>query len=563
MGYILGINELLHDTSAVLLKDGKLLGAVEEERLSGEKHALGFCLMGKPPEYSVNWLLDYFGVKESQIDAVALSFDVGALRIMQMLFNIFSEAIQKMSVKSAFKQKSKNDPGMNIIPGATYGFFIKRRAYLNELRRRFRNVISVKHHLAHAASAYYCSGFDQANVFVTDGVGDESPTSLYYGRDGELIPIKQFHAHQSLGTLYRTVSQICGFVYFDAGKTMGLSAYGTPREMLGKYLNVYPYSYDIDFKPLRDLWKLARDDQPIMDIHKDIAATLQERLEAAGMEMTRLMHAKTGCRNLCLGGGVSLNCVMNSVLLNSDMVDDIFVQPAAMDMGAALGAAIWVARMRGEPLPDAMEDVFLGPEYSDDEIKATLDATPGIEYKHYKQIAKPVAKLLAENKTIGWFQGRMEFGPRALGARSILASPVEPYMKDVVNDIKGRERWRPLAPVILEERMGDWFYDPYPSPFMTLNFQFRDEVQARVPSVVHADGSARVQSVSKNSRAKRYRKLLEEFEKLTGIPMLMNTSYNERGVPIACAPKHALSSFKKTALDHLAIGSFLVLKRKD
>ena len=235
------------------------------------------------------------------------------------------------------------------------------------------------------------------------------------------------------------------------------------------------------------------------------------------------------------------------MLVNTEMVDDIFVQPAAMDMGAALGAAIWVARLRGEPLPDAMEDVYLGPEYSDEEIKIVLDSTPGIKYKHYKQIATPVAKHLAENKTVGWFQGRMEFGPRALGARSFLASPIEPYMKDVVNDIKGRERWRPLAPVILEERMSDWFYDPYPSPFMTLNFQFKDGVQSKVPSVVHADGSARVQSVSKNSRGKRYRKLLEEFEKLTG-------------VPIACAPKHALASFKNTALDYLAIGSFLVSK---
>jgi len=561
LGYILGINELLHDTSAVLLKDGKLMGAIEEERLSGEKHALGLCLMGEPPDRSVNWLLDYFGVRESQIDAVAISFDVNARTMMRMLYNIFSEAFQKMSVKSAFKQKSKNDPGMNIIPGATYGYFVKRRAYFSELRRRFKNVVNVKHHLAHAASAYYCSGFDRANVFITDGVGDESPTSLYYGRDGELIPIKQFHPHQSLGTLYRTVSQICGFVYFDAGKTMGLSAYGTPREELGKYLSVYPYSYDIKFKQLRELWRLSRDDQPIMDIHKDIAATLQERLESAGTEMTRLMSAKTGCRNLCLGGGVSLNCVMNSVLLNSGLVDDIFVQPAAMDMGAALGAAIWVARMRGEPLPDTMEDVYLGPEYSDDEIKIVLDSTPGIKYKHYKQIAKPVAKHLAANKAVGWFQGRMEFGPRALGARSILASPIEPYMKDVVNDIKGRERWRPLAPVILEERMSDWFHNPYPSPFMTLNFQFKDDVQSKVPSVVHADGSARVQSVAKNSRAKRYRKLLEEFEKLTGVPMLMNTSYNERGVPIACSPKHALASFKNTALDYLAIGGFLASKK--
>ena len=562
MGYILGINELLHDTSAVLVKDGKILGAVEEERLSGEKHALGLCLMGKPPDYSINWCLDYFGIQEREIDAVAISFDVSPARMMKMLFDIFSEASQKMSVKSAFAQKSKNDPGMNIIPGATYGYFWKRRRYLANLAKRFGEVVFVKHHIAHAASAYYCSGFDRANVFVTDGVGDESPTSLFYGKDGELIPIKQWHPHQSLGTLYRTVSQICGFVYFDAGKTMGLSAYGTPREELGKYLKSYPYSYDVDFKELRKLWKFARDTQPIMDIHKDIAATLQERLESTALELTKFMHAKTGCPNLCLGGGVSLNCVMNSHLLNSEFVDDIFVQPAAMDMGAALGAALWVAHKRGQPPPGVMEDAFLGPEYSNEEIKMTLDDEPNIEFTFHDNIEKPTAELLAANKPVGWFQGRMEFGPRALGARSILASPINDDMKDIVNDIKARERWRPLAPVILEERMADWFVNPYPTPFMTLNLQFKDEMRNKVPSVVHADASARVQSVAPNSRAKRYRRLLLEFEKITGVPILMNTSFNERGVPIACAPKNALSTFRNTALKYLAIGNFMVVKKE-
>jgi len=561
VGYILGVNELLHDTSAVLLKDGKLMGAIEEERLSGEKHALGLCLMGKPPDYSINWCLDQFGVQESDIDAVAISFDVSPLRMVKMVSNIVSEAIQKMSVKNAFAQRSKKDPGMSILSGSTVGYFHRRRRYLASLAKRFKEVVPVKHHVAHAASAYYCSGFRRANVFVTDGVGDESPTSLFYGKDGELMPLKQFHPHQSLGTLYRTVSQICGFVYFDAGKTMGLSAYGKPREELGKYMEVFPYSYDISFSELRKLWTFARDSGPIEDIHKDIAATLQERLESAGLELTKYMHAKTGCTNLCLGGGVSLNCVMNSILLNSEFVDDIFIQPAAMDMGAALGAAFWVAKLRGEPPPDVMEDVFLGPEFTNEQIKHALEAEPNIEYEYHERIEEPTAKLLADNVPVGWFQGRMEFGPRALGARSILASPTQEWMKDVVNDIKGRERWRPLAPVVLEERMPDWFENPYPSPFMTLNFQFRDEVKDRVPSVVHADGSARVQSVGPKSRAKRYRKLLLEFEKLTGIPMLMNTSFNERGVPIACAPKNALSTFRETALKYLAIGNYLVKKK--
>jgi len=561
MGYILGINEFLHDTSAVLLKNGKILGAIEEERLSGEKHALGLCLMGRPPLFSIDWCLDHFGVEEGQIDAVAVSFDVSPRTMLRMLWHIFSEAVQKMSVGHAFRLKSKNDPGMNIIPGATVGYFLRRRRFLSQLAKRFKNVVFVKHHLAHAASAYYCSGFDRANILVTDGVGDESPTSLYYGRDGEIIPLKQYHPHQSLGTLYRTVSQICGFVYFDAGKTMGLSAYGEAKEELGKYLEVFPCSYNIDFGELRELWRYARDESPIQQVHKDIAATLQMRLEAAGLELVRYMHAKTGSRNLCLGGGVTLNCVMNSKLLNSDYVDEIFIQPAAMDMGAALGAALWVARQQGEPGPGRMQEVYLGPEYSNEEIKAALDADPAVEYEFFEEIERKTAELLAANKTVGWFQGRMEFGPRALGARSILASPIEGHMRDVVNDIKGRERWRPLAPSILLERMPEWFEDPYPSPFMTLNFQFKESVKHKVPAVVHHDGSARVHSVAPDTTLKRYRNLLLEFERITGVPILLNTSFNERGVPIVCAPKNALSTFKKTALDYLAIGNFLVSKR--
>ncbi|MBU1627241.1 hypothetical protein KKB18_07725 [bacterium] len=563
MTYILGINELLHDTSAVLVKDGKLLGAIEEERLSKKKHALGFCLMGDPPELSINWCLDYFGIAEKEIDCVALSFDVNYFKMLRMLYYVFTESIQKMSIKNIFLKKfQEGDPGMNLIPGSTYGYLLLRKKYIAELKRRFKTVIPVKHHIAHAYSTYFMSGFNEANIFVTDGLGDSSPTTTFHAKGKEIIELKSYTPHQSLGALYRTVSQICGFVYFDAGKTMGLSAYGEYKPEYARYLKIGQNgNYSIDFKELKRLEQYSRGDTEIEKVHKDIAATLQILLERIGIAIVKSMYEKTGCRNLCLSGGVTLNCVMNSVLLQSDYVDEIFVQPAAMDMGAALGGAIYAYIQRGGDWNDIQKDMSLGPEYSDEEIERVLSKS-GLPYKKSLNLEAETAKLLKENKIIGWFQGRMEFGPRALGARSILANPMDPKMKDRVNKIKGREFWRPLAPVILDEEADKWFENYYPSPYMTLNFQFKKDKVNLVPSVVHVDGSARVQSIDKNADNK-YRKLLEEFFKLTKIPILLNTSFNRRKEPIVCKPEDALGCFMGTDLDYLCIGCFIVSKKEN
>jgi carbamoyltransferase len=561
MTYILGINELLHDTSAVLIKDGKLLGAIEEERLSKKKHALGLCLMGEPPTLSINWCLDYFGVKESDIDCVALSFDVNYPILMRMLYYVFTESIQKMSLKNIFKKKfSEGDPGMNLIPGSTYGYFIPRKKFLADLKRRFKRVVPVKHHVAHAYSTYFMSGFDEANIFVTDGLGDESPSTTFNAKGDKIDVIKSYTPHQSLGTLYRTISQICGFVYFDAGKTMGLSAYGEYKPEYGKYLIPGDGGdYRINFRELKNLDCHTRTDKDaITKTHKDIAATLQRLLEETALKIIKSMYEKTGCKKLCLSGGVTLNCVMNSILLQSEYVDDIFIQPAAMDMGASLGAAIYAYIHSGGKWNDVQRNMYLGPEYSDDEIEPVLKKS-GLQYKKYEEVEKEAAKLLMDKKILGWFQGRMEFGPRALGARSILGNPTDPTMKDKVNNIKGRELWRPLAPVVLEEEAHKWFEDYYPTPYMTLNFQYKKDKVHLVPSVVHVDGSARVQSADKNAD-KRYRKLIEEFYKLSNIPILLNTSYNRRKEPIVCKPEDALDCFVGTKLDYLCIGSFIVSK---
>jgi len=563
MTYILGINELLHDTSAVLIKDGKLLGAIEEERLSKKKHALGFCLMGDSPERSINWCLDFFGISESDIDCVALSFDVNFNTMLRMLYYVASESVQKMSIKNVFKKKfQEGDPGMNLIPGSTYGYWFPRRKYLADLKRRFKKIIPVKHHIAHAYSTYYMSGFNEANIFVTDGLGDSSPTTTFHAKGNSIDQIKAYTPHQSLGALYRTVSQICGFVYFDAGKTMGLSAYGEYNQEYARYLELNGNGdYKISFKELKSLERLSRGNEEIGQVHKDIAATLQKILEDTGLSIVKSMYERTGCKKLCLSGGVTLNCVMNSILLQSEYVDDIFIQPAAMDMGAALGAAIYAYIQGGNEWKDVQRNMYLGPEFSDEEIENVLSSS-GLKYKHFENVEIEAAKLLSENKIIGWFQGRMEFGPRALGARSILASPIESEMKDRVNKIKSRELWRPLAPVILDEEGDNWFENYYPTPYMTLNFQFKEDKKNLVPSVVHVDGSARVQSIDKYAD-KKYHKLLEEFFKLTDVPILLNTSFNRRKEAIVCKPEDALDCFKGTPLDYLCIGNYIVSKSVD
>ncbi|MBN1591902.1 MAG: carbamoyltransferase, partial [Candidatus Coatesbacteria bacterium] len=290
-----------------------------------------------------------------------------------------------------------------------------------------------------------------------------------------------------------------------------------------------------------------------------IAMTLQTQLEKIGVQLAKTLYEKTGYRNICLGGGVALNCCMNSAILNSPYVDHIYVQPAAMDNGTALGAAMEGYARMGFESKSLMPHVYWGPEYDDNEIEAAIKKA-GYPYQRSDDICKDVAELLVNQKIVGWFQGKMEIGPRALGARSILADPRDPTMRDKVNVVKNRELWRPLAPSVLEEKVGEWFKDAYPSPFMNLNLFYFEDKKDKVPSVVHADGSARVQTVNRNTNPK-YHRMISEFEKMTGIPIVLNTSYNTRGEPIVCTPEEGLRTFEVTGMDCLAIGNFIVERR--
>jgi len=554
---VLGLNEFFHDTAAALVVDGKLVSLIEQERLDRRKHSPGFALMGPPPREAIDWCLRSAGLAYREVDVIAVSFDIDAVRALGVLFDLLYGNRRRSSLRSTLhNRRSLHDPALDFVAGLTLGVR-RRRAFLKDLAAQCQaEVVPVHHHLAHAASAYYPSGWDESAIIVVDGMGDATPTSLWQGRGSTLrlrhmVPSPQ----DSLGVLYRTVSLALGFSFMSAGKTMGLSAYGTPREPFTDMLVADHDRYRIDWKTVKRAGgRHGRSSGPLQQCHKDMAASVQRQLELAGCALARRATALAGSRNVALAGGVALNCNMNTEILRLEEVDEVFVQPGAMDMGCALGAALWEAGRRGDEV-DRDWTVFTGPKWSDSEIEQALRAR-NLTYRRVEDPAVAGARLLAEREVIGWFQGRMEFGPRALGARSILANPDRVETRDRVNRIKQREDWRPLAPAVLEDRLDDWFVGAVRSPFMTLTFPFRTDRRDQVPAVVHVDGTARIQSVGPDDLP-IYHRIITEFDKLTGIPILMNTSFNRRGEPIVCSPAEAVDTFVACGMDHLVAGPFV------
>ena len=561
MVYILGINEILHDTAAALLNENEVLSLMEEERLTRVKQKPGFLLGGDAPRMAIDWCLESNGLKDSDIDAVGLSFDVSFYQVLKMLFDTVYQSIVKMPITQTLRDRfSEKDVGMELLHAAIPAYLFSRRKFVGELRRRFKRVFFFNHHLCHAASSFHLSGFDEAGIFVTDGLSEDTPTTLWHGRGSKMELLRKYPSSQSLGKLYRTISNILGFFNFEAGKTMGLSAYGNYDPEYERILDVYDGDYRINLREIRKLARHARrGGGEITQVHKDIAATLQKLLERAGCELSKALHEMTGCRNICLAGGVALNCVMNYEILKQPFVDNIFIQPGAMDMGTALGAGVLALNKLGYSFNQTMRHCYFGNEFSNDEIEPALE---GLAYAKCDDVVAVAARALQRDFIVGWFQGRMEFGPRALGARSILASPVNPETRDRVNVVKTRALWRPLAPSVLEEDLGDYFEYVFDSPFMTLNFEFKQDAMLKVPSVVHVDGSARVQTVSKGLPG-RYRELILKFKELTGIPMVMNTSFNDKGEPIVCYPKDAVRTFLNRSMDFLCINDFIVAKNRE
>jgi len=579
--YTLGINAVYHDSAAALIRDGVVLAAAEDERFTHVKHAkrpVPFSAWQLPFD-AIDYCLKAAGITLADVDHVAYSYDPG-------LFPGMPSGKPPATVTLPLDPSRATTQAPNGSPWDPLflTYIMNAKAQLldgapHHLRRRFAGVDRergfqwhfVEHHLAHEASAFLASPFDEAAVLTMDGRGEGVTTSLGQFANGEYRRLTQVELPHSLGLLYEQVTDWLGFLHSsDEYKVMALASYGKPayadvfREIVRYRGNGH---YTVSDPQLVARFGPPRErGGPLEQRHFDIACSLQRVLEETVLELARWLHERTGLDKLCMAGGVALNCVMNSFVRDHGPFDDVWVQPAAGDAGTALGAALWTDyRLRADAAPGGkpvrhwtMDHAYLGPEYGDDEIEAFLNwsKTP---YTRLTDVANETAQLLADGNVIGWYQGRTEFGPRALGARSILASPVDPAMQAKLNEIKDREDFRPVAPVVLEEQASEWFVDARRAPFMLFVFDVRPDKAERIPAVRHVDGTARVQTVNR-AQHPLYYDLITAFYARTGVPVLVNTSFNTRGEPMVNSPRDAVESFWTSPLDALVIGPFLVRK---
>src|ERR1700730_4442612 len=555
----LGINYTrMHDSSACIVRNGELLFAVAEERLSRIKHDGGF------PRLAILSCLDFAHVRAEDLDEVCFGWsksgvgfrhDLKCFAIGALPFSF----LNLVTTTSHFLTMSHQQGGAKRF-----------RQYLGNVKARMR---FVDHHLAHAISAYAFSGFADSAVVVMDGRGAWKATSIWNGRDGRLDHVLTIPFPDSIGYFFSQFTEFLGFQRnSDEWKLMGLAPYGHPGVNLTPFINLQANPYHVHNKklmapgadPFAEIAKLLGSmrvpESEITDHHKNIAYAAQDACEIAMMGVVRFAMQKTGSRNLCMAGGVALNSKANGKIAASGLVDNFFVQPAASDDGVALGAALAPYLDAGGKLPNrAMRHAYLGPAFEDAAIEPVLN-TYKLRYRRLEDVASTGAELLAAGKIVGWFQGRMEFGPRALGSRSILADPRDPEMNAKVNNaVKVREGWGPFGPSLKKEAAGEYLESATDSPFMILTAQVRPEKRGIIPSVTHVDGSARPQTVEREINP-LYWRLIDEFRKRTGVPVVMNTSFNLRGEAIVHTPTDAIQTFFSSGMDALCIGSFLVEK---
>ncbi len=539
---ILGLTHPISwNNAACILVDGRLVAMAEEERFNRIKHAPRM-----PAKLAMEYCLQQAGVSLQEVDYVAIGFD-SALRA----------AVGNLNLREALS--GLNQAAHWLRDGRKY----ERQLPLDGYDRK--RVVFVNHHIAHAASAFLASGFPEANILSLDGSGGSESGMLAVGNGAQIKTLGTVSNRGSWGLLYELVTEALGFRrHSGEGKTMGLAAYGRPDP---DGLPCVDWSGDIpviDPKKRRAFVAALtprHKDDPITDDHKVLAATLQATLERAGEQMSQWLYQQTGLRSLCLAGGTALNCSMNGKLAQLPWVDEVFIQPAAHDSGTALGAALAVHAQKTGRRPDwRMEHAYWGPEYDNEAIDMALNSFTAIHCHHSKDIFAETAALLARGQIVGWFQGRLEIGPRALGNRSILANPSRPEMKDQINNrVKHREPWRPFAPSVLEEKVGRYIDPPMPSPYMILAFDTNPTTQAELVSAIHIDGTCRPQTVSRTTNP-RYWRLIKEFEKLTDIPAVLNTSFNVDSQPIVNTPHEAIDTFLNCGMDYLAIGDYMVSK---
>jgi carbamoyltransferase len=571
--YTLGINAAFHDSSACIIKDGVLLAAAEEERFTQIKHGkrpIPFSTY-ELPFHAIDYCLRVAGIHLSEVDHVAYSFDP---------YLLLGDYIGRGQIEIPL------EPGMEATPSKWTSpwdpLFLSSivnakdqliDGYPHHLQERFKgtdrhklNWHFVDHHIAHAASAYYPSPFESAAVITLDGRGEIATTTYSIGKGNKLERIAQVDMPHSLGLLYERVTSYLGFLHSsDEYKVMALASYGKPafvqdfRDMIRIGTNG---GYTIENERLEERFGPSRmKGEPFTEHHFNIAHSLQLVLEETVLELVNWFQEKTGEDNLCLAGGVALNCVMNAKLRDQSKFKNIWVQPASGDAGTALGAAIWIDLQegKGDKKNYFMPHAYYGPDYADEEIEKFLNWAK-VPYRKMNDVPIEAADILAQNKIIGWFQGRMEFGPRALGGRSILASPIHPSMQQRLNEVKDREDFRPVAPVVREEDATEWFEGAGPSPFMLFVHPVRPDKADKIPAVRHVDGTARIQTVNEEQHP-RYHQLLTAFKEKTGVPVLVNTSFNTLGKPIVCTPRDAVECFWSSPFDALVIGSYLIEKQ--
>ncbi|WP_214414373.1 carbamoyltransferase family protein [Sphaerisporangium fuscum] len=535
----LGINAIFHDPAAALVVDGEVVAAAEEERFSRRKHGkrpVPFSAW-EPPELAAAWCLEQAGLRPEDLDAVAYSYDPALVEPGGQGQDERWEDLRTTYARRAPAFLS------TCLPG------------LDPAQVRF-----VPHHIAHAASAGLAAPYRDSAVLVCDGRGEAVSHLAGHYRDGELTVLATQRLPHSLGLMYEDVTQHLGFLRSsDEYKVMALASYGRPR-FLPELRELVHTTGDGGFRVEQVDWngyaKALRKGEPWSDDHADLAASVQARLEEVLLELTAWLHERTGERHLTMAGGVALNCVANTRLLAEGPFDDIWVQPAAGDSGTALGGALHLAQAHGEPAAP-MPGADLGRGWSDAELAAWLDVAR-VPYERPADLAAAVAAELAADRIVAWFQGRSEYGPRALGRRSLLAHPGRPGNTERLNDVKGREQFRPIAPMVLAERAPEIFTrGPMPSPYMLFVHDVRPEWRDRVPAVVHVDGTARVQTVER-ARDPLLARLLEEFDARTGLPVVVNTSLNTAGRPMVDDPRDALECFGSAPVDVLVLGPYVI-----
>ncbi len=564
---ILGISFGL-DSAAALVRNGRPLAAATEERFSRKKHSDAF------PSQSIQYCLDAAATSLRAIDAVAFFWNPG-IHLESFNRRIASQYRHHLEYLSNLPMHL-----LSMMGGSwqdTRVECVEQTLHMAGRPKPLR-IYYTTHHLAHAASAFYPSPFEEAAILTLDGYGERACALMARGRGHEIEPLHEIQFPHSLGSFYAAITQFLGFrANSEEGTVMALAACGKPTyaKAFSDIVRAKGGGIQIDQsffttgleRPRRYSAKFARafgpertPGSPILQRHRDIAASAQQVFAQSVLHLARHLHKLTGARNLCMAGGAALNSVANGQILRHTRFENLFVQPAAGDNGAALGAALHVNHMRmGRKRRYAMAHDFLGPGYSDREIGRAL-ARAKVKHERPASIARQAAELLAAGEIVAWFQGRMEFGPRALGGRSILAHPGLPGIKQRLNDqVKHREEFRPFAPSVLAEDASEFFAPNVPAPFMLKVGQIVKKQLRRIPAVAHVDGSARVHTVDAKANPKFHR-LIVHFKQRTGLPLVLNTSFNIKGEPIVCTPEDALRCFFSTGIDHLAIGSYLVSK---